>query len=89
MFKQTLFLGLATLGVMSPSSFAKITKAQCTSFVSQSKKVATQKDANNVSNLCDCVSGKAKSTSDADMTAAIEACKTKASLSWYDPRKYL
>ena len=46
MFKQTLFLGLATLGIMSPSSFAAV-RHGCPEYVQQKALGTDSTTANN------------------------------------------
>jgi hypothetical protein len=62
MLKQTLFLGLATLGVMSPSSFGAVRKG-CPEYV---QKKATGTDSTTENNICECMDWQQKQGSKMD-----------------------
>ena len=62
MLKQTLFLGLATLGVMSPSSFGVVQKG-CTE---QVQKKAPGTDSTTANNICECLDWQNKQGSKTD-----------------------
>jgi hypothetical protein len=62
MFKQTLFLGLATLGIMSPSSFAALRQG-CPEYVQQK---APGTDSTTANNICECMDWQQKQGSRMD-----------------------